>query len=261
MYLTRSSCSFNPGGALDCRGLWDALGMIGRLPEPISLGLDSTLLDLWRARGVQAESDSYAGVPLAKFPEDLRVYEHLIWWTTATTVVELGAGEGGSALWFRDRLGALAAYRQPGRPPQVIAVDLDTSRAAERLGATDQAYADAITLIQGDVRDPEIAERIAGLIEPDTPTLVVDDSAHTYETTAAALRNYSALVAPGGFFVVEDGGVDVEEVRLDPDWPRGVLPAIADWLGTPQGQEFTMRRDLELYGITSHPQGFLQRRA
>jgi hypothetical protein len=39
-----------------------------------------------------------------------------------------------------------------------------------------------------------------------------------------------------------------------------VLPAIAEWLQTPAGAEFTVREDLELYGITSHPGGYLQRR-
>ena len=230
----------------------------GSLPEPVSLELDATLLDLWRARGAQSQSDSYAGVPLVKFPEDLRVYEHLIWTAAVSTVVELGAGEGGSALWFRDRLRILEAYGRIGGP-RVISVDLDTTRAEGKLAAVDPDFGKTITFVQGDVRDPRVAAQVASLVEPGTSTLVVDDSAHTYETTTAALDGYCELVAPGGFFVVEDGGVDVEEVRLDSVWPRGVLGAIGDWLDTPTGQCFTMRRDLELYGLTSHPEGFLQR--
>jgi cephalosporin hydroxylase len=88
---------------------------------------------------------------------------------------------------------------------------------------------------------------------------VIEDSAHEYETTLAALTGFSDLVPPGGFFVVEDGCVDVEELRLSPDWPRGVLPALHDWLQTSAGQQFTVRRDLELYGVSCHPEGFLQR--
>ena len=59
--------------------------------------------------------------------------------------------------------------------------------------------------------------------------------------------------------MVEDGCVDIEPMRLDPDWPRGVLPAVEDWLKSTAGAAFLVRRDLEVYGITCHPQGFLQR--
>jgi cephalosporin hydroxylase len=88
---------------------------------------------------------------------------------------------------------------------------------------------------------------------------VVEDSAHVYDTTLAALRGFADMVPVGGYFVVEDGCVDVEEMRLDEFWPRGVLPAIADWRRTPEGKRFRVRRDLELYGMSCHPGGFLQR--
>lgn len=89
---------------------------------------------------------------------------------------------------------------------------------------------------------------------------MVEDSAHTRFTTTAALRGFSRFVSPGSFFVVEDGCVDVEAMRVSDDWPRGVLPALHDWLETPAGAEFVVRRDLELYGISCHPRGYLQRR-
>jgi hypothetical protein len=76
----------------------------------------------------------------------------------------------------------------------------------------------------------------------------------------AALVGFAPFVPSGGFFVVEDGCVDIEHMWIHPDWPRGVLPALHDWLRTPEGREFTIRRDLELYGVSCHPEGFLQRR-
>jgi cephalosporin hydroxylase len=63
----------------------------------------------------------------------------------------------------------------------------------------------------------------------------------------------------GGFFVVEDGIVDVPELRSRADWPRGVLPAVRDWLDEGAEAAWTVRTDLQLYGITCHPGGFLQR--
>jgi cephalosporin hydroxylase len=78
-----------------------------RLPPPVHADLADTVKDYWMARVAQHEHDWYAGVRLLKFPEDLRAYEHLLWTSRATVVIELGARFGGSALWFRDRLRTL----------------------------------------------------------------------------------------------------------------------------------------------------------
>lgn len=230
-----------------------------RLPPPIAPELDQTVLELWRARAEQCWFETYAGLPLGKLPEDLRTYEHLIWLANVEVVVELGTNAGGSVLWFRDRLRTLASYGRIERP-RVIAIDTDIERTERWVGRVDPAYADEITLVEGDVTDQELAGRIKSMIEPGASCLVVEDTAHTYETTTAGLRNYSDAVKPGGFFVVEDGGVDIEELRIDPSWPRGVLPAIHDWLDSDQGAAFSQRRDLELYGLGCQPEGFLQRK-
>ena len=228
------------------------------MPRPIPLDLGASLLDLVRARGAQSQEDSYVGVRLVKFPEDLRVYEHIIWSRRVSVVVEIGIQAGGSSLWFRDRLRTMAGYGRISAL-HVIGIDTDLAFARANLEAVDSSYRRSISLVEGDVRDPAVSERVRRLVPAGTSCLVVEDSAHTYETTTAALRGYSDLVEPGGVFVVEDGGVDIEEFRLDPQWPRGVIPAIYDWLRTDQGSRFTVRRDLELYGLTSHPHGFLER--
>ncbi len=111
----------------------------------------------------------------------------------------------------------------------------------------------------GDLNDSALPEAVADELYADSNCLVVEDSAHVYSTTRAALDGFARFVGPGGFFVVEDGCVDVEEMRLLPDWPRSVLPAIDDWLASPEGQEFSVRRELEVYGLSCHPRGFLQR--
>jgi len=212
----------------------------------------------WLARAGQHTKDWYAGVRIAKFPEDLRVYEHLLWQSQPDAVIELGARAGGSALWFRDRLRTLAAYGRIEKP-RVVSIDLDVEPARASIGSVDAHFEDTITLIAGDVLDPSLPEVVAAHLPPYARCFVVDDSAHTYETTSAALHGFSRFVPVGGFFVVEDGCVDVEAMRFSPDWPRGVLPALHDWLALEAGSRFAVRRDLELYGLSCHPEGLLQR--
>jgi cephalosporin hydroxylase len=140
-----------------------------------------------------------------------------------------------------------------------VSVDIDHSKALVNLAGRDPGYAETISLIEGDVCDPQMRAQVGQLIGTDDVCMVVEDSAHVYATTEAALRLYCDLVPLGGYFVVEDGCIDVEWMRVKPEWPRGVLPALGDWLQTAQGSDFTVRRDIEAYGITCHPSGFLQR--
>jgi cephalosporin hydroxylase len=228
------------------------------LPPPVTIDMSDTVRDLWRVRAEQHTADSYAGIRMSKFPEDLRAYEHLLWESGANAVIEIGALLGGSALWFRDRLTAFARYRATP-PPRVVSIDITVDAARQAIAAVDPSYSDSIELVEADVGEPDLAARVNALIPAGSRCLVSEDSAHTYETTLASLKTFAPFVPPGGFFVVEDGCVDIDELRLTPDWPRGVLPALHDWLATPEGAEFQVRRDLELYGISCHPDGFLQR--
>jgi cephalosporin hydroxylase len=206
----------------------------------------------------QHTKDSYLGIPLSKFPEDLRVYEHLMWESKAQVVIEIGVQHGASTLWFRDRLRTLASY---GVIPsyRVVGVDVDLRASVANLERMDPAWAESIVLVEGDVLDPQLPARVRESVPEGASCLVVEDSLHVYDTTIAALRGFAPFVQPGGWFVVEDGCVDVEELRIDADWPRGVIPAIADWLRSDAGAQFAVRRDLELYGVSCHPHGFLQR--
>lgn len=228
-----------------------------RKPAPFEDRLERPLSEHWFERLDRHFADSYAGIRLLKFPEDLRVYEHLLFETRPDAVIEIGVENGGSALWFRDRLATIAHYGGP--PPRVISIDIAPQRARQDLSAADPQYEREITLLEGDVCDPELPERVAELLAPGARCVVIEDSAHTYPTTLAALNGFARFVAPGGWFVVEDGCVDVDALRPDENWPRGVQTAIAEFLKTPQGRAFERRRDAEVYGLTSHPGGFLQR--
>jgi cephalosporin hydroxylase len=213
------------------------------------------MLTYWHRRVKQHLTDTYAGARLLKFPEDLRVYEHLLWLSRADTVIEIGTRFGGSALWFRDRLRTQREYGRILREPLVITLDIDLTLAAPVLDGES-----GIVLVEGDVVDLSLPDRVAELVPAGARCLVVEDSAHVYDTTYMALEGFARFVSPGGWFVVEDGCVDIEELREGHDMPRGVLPAVADWLATEKGRAFERRTDAELYGLTCHPGGWLRRR-
>jgi cephalosporin hydroxylase len=234
--------------------------MLDEAARRIEQRLDDPVRQLWLQRVALHFHDSYAGIPMTKFPEDLRIYEHLMWESNPEVVVEIGVQHGASSLWFRDRLRALEHYGRV-RAPRVVGLDIDLAAAEHNLDRTDPTWRESITLLEGDVREQATADRVLAAVPEGASCLVVEDSAHEKDTTLASLRAFARLVRPGGFFVVEDGCVDVEGMRLEPGWPRGVLPAVEEWLAGPDGRDFARRRELELYGVTCHPGGFLQRRS
>jgi len=229
------------------------------LPPTTQVDLAEPVRGYWVRRLRNSLRDTYMGIPMLKLPEDLRVYEHLLWISRANVVIELGAKNGGSTLWFRHRLDSLAACGRIGRP-LVISVDQRTGPAGHALEAADPNWRDSIILLTGDVADRQVVEEVRRLVPPGSRCLVTEDTAHVYETTIAALRGFSEFVPMGGFFVVEDGHVDSDELRPQrPDrWPRGVVPALRDWLES-EGGAFRLRRDLEIYGVTSNLEGYLER--
>ena len=215
-----------------------------------------TLAEYWHERVALHHDGRYAGLPMLKFPEDLRTYEELIWDSRPEAILELGSLGGGSTLWLRDRLATLHGYGGP--PPRVVSVDISMDQARANLASADPSFEETITLIEGDLTSPKTVAAAREAVG-DAPCMVIEDSAHTYETTAAALATFSSLVPEEGFFVVEDGCVDIEWMRASDDWPRGVQPAVNEWLAG-DGVDFVRRRDLEVYGFTCHPGGILQRR-
>jgi cephalosporin hydroxylase len=206
--------------------------------------------------------ETYVGIRMRKFPEDLLAYEHILWGQSIDVVLELGTGHGGSALWFRDRLETFSRYRT-SRMPMVISVDRNTEVAHTLLSQVDPGYNETIKLITSDIRDPALPEAVAKLIPEGSRILVVEDSAHMYETTMAALTGFAHLVPPGGYFVVEDGHRDYPGM-LPPDMPskvNGALIAVDEWLSSPLGRDFSIHRDLEKYLVTTNHRGWLLRTA
>jgi cephalosporin hydroxylase len=228
-----------------------------RLPARVRADYEAPLATYWHERCEQHLRDWYAGVIINKYPEDLRVYEHLLWHAKPNVVIEIGCSSGGSTLWFRDRLTTLASYGHIANP-RVITIDIDVSRAIPAMAAVDPALT-GIFVIEGDVRDTGLPDEVANLLPDDANCLVVEDSAHTFETTLAGLRGFSRFVPVGGFMVVEDGHGNVPITRPRKDIPWGVLPALHEWLASAEGSCFRVRRELERYGVTTNPEGYLQR--
>lgn len=225
----------------------------------LAAGNDGLAAELWRARIVQQFRDTYAGIPISKFPEDLRTYEQIIWERAPQVVIEVGVQHGGSTLWLRDRLSDLQRYRA-GEAPRVVGVDIDLGRARRNFSALPGEAMAGIDLIEGDIAQPSVVEKVLSAVPRDAEVFVIEDAQHDAATTLAALRALAPLIRTNGYYMVEDTCVDYEPLRLAAEWPRGCGTAVAQWLAEdPLGRRFERRSDLQAYGLTCHPGGLLRR--
>ncbi|MFZ0041181.1 MAG: CmcI family methyltransferase, partial [Solirubrobacteraceae bacterium] len=232
---------------------------LSEVMRDLASGSDGLLAGLWRARIVQQFRDTYAGIPISKFPEDLRTYEQIIWERAPQVVIEVGVQHGGSTLWLRDRLSDLQRYRS-GPAPQVVGVDVDLGHARRNFSDLPGEATAGIALIEGDIAQPSVVEEVLSAVPRDAEVFVIEDAQHDAATTLAALRALAPLIRTNGYYMVEDTCVDYEPLRLAEEWPRGCGAAVAQWLAEdPLGRRFERRPDLQAYGLTCHPGGLLRR--
>jgi cephalosporin hydroxylase len=189
----------------------------------------------------------YRGVGFLKNPFDLMLYMELIYRLSPGTIIEIGTYVGGSALWYADQMTAHQLT------PNVVSIDRDP-----QVGFTDSR----ITFLKGDVFDLGAtlsAERLAKLSRP---WLVIEDSAHTEETCAAALAFFDTHLQSGDYIVIEDGHV----ADLPPDvygrYENGPNRAVAAFLKE-RGGDYEVDVSLcDFFGenVTFCPNAWLRRR-
>ena len=199
--------------------------------------------------GIQAGTlaTRYKGVALLKSPFDLVLYVQLLQSLRPNTVIELGTNEGGSALWFADMMGVL------GLSPRVVSVDI-----AAEVGFSD----DRVEFIAGDALNLGEALHAGVLHRLPHPWLVVEDSAHVYESTHAVLEFFHPHLEAGDYIVVEDGVVKFLPDPFYRTFEDGPNRALEDFLAAnPDGYEID-RGLCDFYGtnVTWNPNGWLRRR-
>jgi cephalosporin hydroxylase len=126
----------------------------------------------------------------------------------------------------------------------VISVDLNRPRIA---------FPENVQFIEGDSIAPRTVAHVASL-RGDQRTMLLADGNHSSDHVFQELVRYGPMVAPGCYFVVEDGIVDVM------DWPQyqpGPLVAVQRFLG--QNSSFVANERREKFVLTYAPGGFLKR--
>lgn len=207
--------------------------------DAFATGFPKTFLDGYQAGVMQY---TYRGRRCWKSPIDLAIYLKLLWDAQPHTIIEIGSKDGGSALWFADMAQAM------GMDCQVVTVDIapPTDLADSR-----------ITVLRGDTLRLEDCLTDALCATLPRPWWVNEDSAHTFETTLAALQFFDSRLLRGERLTIEDG------VLADLGWSEqyrgGPNRALATFMAEHPGRFEVDRAACDLFGnnVTYCPNGYL----
>lgn len=209
---------------------------------PLEDSLDAPLRDVLPVMQHSIMSGTtYFGIPTLKSPIDAWIYQEILCETRPDVIVEIGNFHGGSLLALAHLCDAIGHGR-------VIGVDLSHHLVPPLVRGHPR-----VRLIEGDAC--ESFGQVQRLIDAGERVLVIEDSAHTFDHTLAVLRQYSALVSPGGYFIVEDG---ICHHGLDVGPSPGPYEAIDAFLR--ESADFESDRSRERFLITWNPRGYLKRR-
>jgi cephalosporin hydroxylase len=185
----------------------------------------------------------WRGVPVAKSPLDLWVYQEIIHECRPDVIIETGTWQGGSARFMADMLDLINPNFS-----QVFTIDIEQPPPIP---------SHLVTQIIGDSGDLNTLMKSCSFKEKMAyaDVMVVLDSSHTKDHVLKELALYAPLVTPGQYLIVEDTCVNGHPVCAGHG--PGPWEALEEWL--PSHPEFQPDLSREKFLMTFNPGGFLRR--
>jgi cephalosporin hydroxylase len=186
------------------------------------------------------EDSTWLGFTALKTPQDLWIYQEILFETTPDLIIETGTFRGGSALYLATVCEALGQGR-------VVSVDINQP--------ADLPKHPRIEYLAGSSVDSALVTEIHDRVGSSDQVMVLLDSDHSRDHVLEELRAYGPLVTEGCYLIVEDTNINGHPVARH--WGAGPMEAIDAYLA--EGAPFAVDRDREKFMLTFNPRGFLRR--
>lgn len=141
----------------------------------------------------------WLGTPIIRWPEDIVLFQEVIFTLRPTSIVETGIARGGSVLL------SASLMEMCGLKSRVLGIDIAIHDHARSAVATSR-FASDVQLWEGDSASGKAREVVEKFIEsaPSGPTLMVLDSNHTERHVLAELEGLATLLTTGSVVAVAD---------------------------------------------------------
>ena len=139
---------------------------------------------------------TWMGRPIIKFPNDMVVYQELIWDLKPELIIETGIAHGGSLIFSASLLSLIGKGR-------VVGIDIDI-REHNRIEIEKHPMSSLITMIEGDSTSDAVLNQVESVAKFEGPTVVVLDSNHTHEHVLKELELYHRFIGKGFYMILPD---------------------------------------------------------
>ena len=183
---------------------------------------------------------TYKGIKAIKCPFDYVLYQMIVTEVQPDIILEIGTNQGGTTLYLADLL-------ELNNKGVVHSIDLPENKESSLLAAHSR-----VQLFRNGFQQYDTT-----LLEG-KKLLVIEDGSHQYEDCLAALHRFAPYVAPGSYFIVEDGIVDA--LGRSKEFNGGPVRAIHEFLKG-NNQYIIDRKWCDFFGTnaTFNTDGYLKR--
>ena len=181
----------------------------------------------------------WLGVPIIQMPEDLILFQDIVYKTQPDLIIETGVARGGSVVFWA------SIQKLCGITGKVLGIDIDIRQHA-RHAIINSSFKDEIYLIEGSSVEDQVVSQVKNYVLQHKKIMVVLDSNHTHEHVLSELEIYSKFVTKDCFMLVLDTVID--DLNIDPDrsWGPGSSPksAVKEFM-LKNSAEFTREQSYE----------------
>jgi cephalosporin hydroxylase len=181
----------------------------------------------------------WLGTRAYKCPQDLWIYQEILFEVKPELIIETGTAAGGSALF----LASVCDLLDHG---EIVTIDIDDQQRPAH---------PRIRYLTGSSTDPKLVEIVRTAAVGASPVLVLLDSDHAAAHVIAELHAYAPLVTIGSYLIVEDTNVNGHPVY--PEHGPGPAEAVEEFLAN--DDHFEVDRNRERLMLTFNPGGYLHR--
>lgn len=199
----------------------------------------------------------WAGVPIIRLPDDIVVFQELVWEYKPQRIIETGIARGGSLL-----LDA-AMQRMASLEPSVLGIDIAIFPHTHEL-MDGHALAAGVQMLESGSADETAVSAVREFLGDAERALLVLDSDHTHDHVLAELRALAPLLPVGSYVLVAD--TVVEEFPgghyQNRSWDRGNNPLTAARAFLAERDDFVLDEDWSRRAlVTEFRDGILVRTA
>ncbi len=189
----------------------------------------------------------YFGIPMAKNPCDVWMYQELIDRVKPRVIIETGTWYGGSAQFLANTC-LSAGVSDP------LVITIDVAPMVREIG-----HPQVLQLINSSIVSEVFARCVKEIEKRPGPAMVILDADHRKEYVLAEMKMYALLVTEGSYLIVEDTNVNGHPVY--PEHGPGPMEAVQDFFepASPFYSQFVIDHECEKYGLTFNPSGYLRR--